>query len=66
MEEEFKQTRSEMATQKISNTEGSKWNSGCYIFGVHRAVHRNTISIVKPTICINVSNLFYFGMILFL
>ena len=31
-------------------------------FDVHRAVHRNVISIVKPTICTNVSNLFYFGM----
>ena len=29
-------------------------------FDVHRAVHRNTISIVKPTRCTNVSNLFYF------
>ena len=32
------------------------------IFDVHTAVHRNTISIVKPTRCTNVSNLFYFGM----
>jgi len=31
-------------------------------FDVHRAVHRNITSIVKPTRCTNVSNLFYFGM----
>jgi len=31
------------------------------LFDVHRAVHRNIISIVKPTRCTNVSNLFYFG-----
>ena len=30
------------------------------IFDVHRAVHRNIISIAKPTRCTNVSNLFYF------
>ena len=30
-------------------------------FDVHRAVHRNIISIVKPTRYTNVSNLFYFG-----
>ena len=29
---------------------------------VHRAVHRNITSIVKPTGCTNGSNLFYFGM----
>ena len=29
-------------------------------FDVHRAVHRNILSIVKPTRCTNVSNLFYF------
>jgi hypothetical protein len=29
-------------------------------FDVHRAVHRSTISIVKPTRCTNVSSLFYF------
>jgi len=33
-----------------------------YEFDVHRAVHRNIISIVKQTRCTNVSNLFYFGM----
>jgi len=33
-----------------------------YIFDVHRAVHRNIISIVKPTRCTNVSNSFYFRM----
>ena len=31
-------------------------------FNLHRAVHRNVISIVKPTRCTNISNLFYFGM----
>ena len=31
---------------------------------IHRAVHRNIISTVKPTRCTNVSNLFYFGMTL--
>ena len=31
-------------------------------FDVHRAAHRNIISIVKPTRCTSVSNLFYFGM----
>ena len=35
-----------------------------HIFDVHRAIHRNIISIVKPTRCTNVSNLFYFGMTL--
>jgi len=29
-------------------------------FDVHRAVHRNIISIVKPTRCTNVSNLLIF------
>jgi len=33
-------------------------------FEVHRAVHRNIVSIVKPTRCTNVSNLFYFWMTL--
>jgi len=33
---------------------------------VHRTVHRNIISIVKPTRCIKVSNLFYFGMTLYM
>jgi len=32
----------------------------------HRAVHRNIISVVKPTRCTNVSNLFYFGMTLYM
>jgi len=36
------------------------------IFDVHRAVHRNIISIVKPTRCTNVSNLFHFGMTLYM
>ena len=29
---------------------------------IHRAVHRNIISIVKPTRCTNVSNLPYFSI----
>jgi len=33
------------------------------IFDLHRAVHRNT-SLVEPTRCTNVSNLFYFGITL--
>jgi len=33
-------------------------------FDIHRAMHRNIISIVNPTRCTNVSNLFYFGMTL--
>ena len=36
------------------------------VFDVHRAVHRNIIPIVKPTRCTNVSNLFYFGMTLYM
>jgi len=36
------------------------------IIGVHRAVHHNIISIVKPTRCTNVSNLYYFGMTLYM
>ena len=35
-------------------------------FDVHRAVYRNVISIVKPTRCTTVSNLFYFGMTLYM
>ena len=35
-------------------------------FDVHRAMHRNIISIVKPTRYTNVSNLFYFGMTLYI
>ena len=35
-------------------------------FDVHRAVHRNIIPIAKPTRCTNVSNLFYFGMTLYM
>ena len=31
----------------------------------HSAAHRNTISIVKPTRCTDVSSLFYFGMTLY-
>jgi len=37
----------------------------CFISDIHRAVHRSIISIVKPTRCTNVSNLFYFGMTLY-
>ena len=36
------------------------------IFDVHRAVHPNIISIVKPTRCASVSNLFYFVMTLYM
>jgi len=36
------------------------------IFDVHGTVHRNIIPIVKPTRCTNVSNLFYFGMTLYM
>ena len=35
-------------------------------FDVHRAVHRNIISVSKPTRCTNVSNLFYFGITLYM
>ena len=35
-------------------------------FDVHRAVRRNVISIVKPTRCTNVLNLFYFAMTLYM
>ena len=35
-------------------------------FDVHRAVHSNIISTVKLISCSNVSNLFYFGMTLYL
>ena len=35
-------------------------------FDVHGAVHRNIISIAKPTRCTNVSNLLYFGMTLYM
>ena len=35
-------------------------------FDVHRAVRRNIISIEKPTRCTSVSNLFYFGMTLYM
>jgi len=37
-----------------------------YKFDVHTAVHHNIISIVKPTSCTNISNLFYFGMTLYM
>jgi len=36
------------------------------MFDVPRAVHCNIISIVKPTRCTSVSNLFYFGMALYM
>jgi len=35
------------------------------MFDVHRAMHPNIVSILKPTRCTNVSNLFYFGMTLY-
>jgi len=35
-------------------------------FDVHRVVHCNIISTVKPTRRTNVSNLFYFGMIIYM
>jgi len=35
-------------------------------FDVHKAVHRNIISIAKPTRRTNVSNLYYFGMKLYM
>jgi len=35
-------------------------------FDVHTAVHLNIISIVKPTRCTNVSNLFYFRTTLYM
>jgi len=38
----------------------------CTFFDNHRAVHRNIIYIVKPTRCTDVSNLFYFGMTLYM
>ena len=34
------------------------------VFDIHKAVHRNIISIVKPATCTSVSNLLYFGMTL--
>jgi len=37
-----------------------------YFFDVHCAVHRNIISIVKPTRCTNLSNLFYFETTLYM
>jgi len=36
------------------------------MFDVHRAVHRDIISIVNPTRCTNVLNLFYFGMTIYM
>jgi len=36
------------------------------LFYFHRAVHLNIISVVKPTRYINVSNLFYFGITLYM
>ena len=35
-------------------------------FDVQRAVRHNIISIVKPTRCTNVSNLYYFGITLYM
>jgi len=45
---------------------GVRKSAQCINFDVHRAVHRNIIAIVKPTRCTNVSNLFYFGMTLYM
>ena len=39
---------------------------GTAVFDVHRAVHRNIVSVVKLTRCTNVSNVFYFGMTLYM
>jgi len=36
------------------------------VFEVQRAVHRNISSTAKPTRCISASNLFYFGMTLYM
>jgi len=36
------------------------------VFDIHKAVHRNIISIVKPATCTSVSNLLYFGMTLYM
>ena len=36
------------------------------IFHVHRGVHRNINSVLRPTRYANVSNLFYFGMTLYM
>ena len=36
------------------------------LFDVHRAMHRNSIPTVKPTGCTTVSNLFYFGVTLYM
>ena len=47
----------EAAAQEVNSIAGNE-----PYFDVHRAVHHNIISIVKPTRCTNVSNLFYFGM----
>jgi hypothetical protein len=55
-------------TVKINHYEQFKNNFEVeiYKFDVHRAPHRNIISIAKPTRCTNVSNLFYFGMTLYI
>ena len=44
----------------------SSRNSPWVLFFVHRAVHPNIISLVKPNRCTIVSNLFYFGMTLYM
>ena len=44
----------------------SLFNNHYTFFDVRRAVHCNIISIVKPTRYTNVSNLFYFGMTLYM
>jgi len=42
------------------------WINIHHIIYVHRAVHRNVIAIAKPTRCSNVSNLFCFGITLYM
>jgi len=45
----------------LNTCEICNWNENLiFTFNIHLAMHRNIISIVKPTRCTNVSNLFYF------
>ena len=41
--------------------QGCKTKESFFVFDIHRAVHRNIISIVRSTRCTKVSNTFYFG-----
>jgi hypothetical protein len=50
----------------IWSTEQHLARSAVDLFALHSAVHPNVISIVKPTTCTSVSNLFYFGMKLYM